>query len=130
MTYIITDHCILCGRCQSACPTGAIRQTAQGFKIQVDRCNDCVGVYSVAQCWSICPTNRACIQEAVPEGAFCSVTIRPETEYWQIWFITYSHRVAQLKLRQQSQYWTQWFDAYSNRLTTLLQTHSLVEVSA
>lgn len=120
MTYTITNQCIGCQRCLSACPTGAIATDGAAFWIEVDRCNQCQGSHGVPQCWSVCPTNEGCVPlstatTAMPLGAGAE----PSTDYWDTWFATYSRMVARLKASQQSNYWRQWFDTYSQALQQL-----------
>lgn len=127
MTYRITSQCIECHRCEPICPTGAIIQNEQHYQINSERCNDCVGYYSVPQCWAICPTNSGCI----PEVAILQLlSRRSANDYWDLWFRTYSHLVSRLKTSRHSDYWQRWFDTYSQTLSKQLQTATSVGVNA
>lgn len=108
MSYTITSQCIECQRCQPACPVGAIQWDGTRFKIDSDRCNSCVGYYSVPQCVAACPTNSGCIPDV--------------HEFWEQWFTKYNHLVSRLHQPKQATYWEQWFDTYSHRLTTQLRS--------
>jgi NAD-dependent dihydropyrimidine dehydrogenase PreA subunit len=42
MAYQITDACVGCGACVSACPTDSIKTTsAATYRIEADTCIDC-----------------------------------------------------------------------------------------
>lgn len=128
MTYIITSQCIECHRCESICPTGAITRNEQQYQINSERCNDCVGHYSIPQCWAICPTNGGC----VPQLAALSrpLAAQPAGDYWGNWFHTYNRLVSRLKTSQPSDYWQYWFDTYSQALSKQLPIPTSVGVNA
>lgn len=122
MTYMITQQCIDCRRCESVCPTGAIYPVGDRYQIDADRCTDCVGHYAVPLCWSGCPTNGGCV-------AVAAIAAPPSTDYWETWFHTYNRLVARLSSKPQTDYWQRWFDTYSQALSNL-QTPTPVGASA
>jgi len=120
MSYAITHNCIGCQRCLSACPTQAIQTDGKAFWIEVDRCNQCQGAYTVPQCWAVCPTNEGCVPltngiSAVPLTSQSEIS----PEYWEAWFATYVRLVARLKGTPRSDYWRRWFDTYAQALKQL-----------
>ncbi|NES95339.1 MAG: 4Fe-4S dicluster domain-containing protein [Desertifilum sp. SIO1I2] len=121
MTYSITDRCIDCDRCVLACPTGAIQHNGQRYEINPNLCNNCIGHYAVAQCWSACPTNHGCIP-GVDKPFNTSIALNGSQDYWEKWFDTYNRMVAQLHLARHSEYWDSWFDRYAHRISGLLQS--------
>lgn len=50
MAHTISDACISCGACSSACPIGAISEGSSHFEIDENACIDC------GSCISVCPT--------------------------------------------------------------------------
>ena len=56
MAYKITDACVNCGTCESACPVGAISDAGSARVIDASTCVSC------GTCASECPTNA--IEEA------------------------------------------------------------------
>lgn len=128
MTYMITSQCIECHRCESLCPTGAITRNEQQYQINSERCNDCVGHYSVPQCWAVCPTNGGCI----PSLAIVrpSLAVQPAGDYWNTWFTTYNRLVSQLKAPPAADYWQHWFDTYSQAVSKQLHTPTSMGVNA
>lgn len=56
MAYVISDGCISCGSCESACPVSAISQGDSQYVIDADSCIDC------GACASTCPV------EAISQG--------------------------------------------------------------
>jgi Fe-S-cluster-containing dehydrogenase component len=118
MPYTITNQCIGCGRCLSSCPSQAIYQDTSQYWIDSSRCSECVGVYSVPQCWAVCPTNDGCISTQ----AVTTVAIAPSNssaDYWEQWFNTYNHLVTRLKSSHTSDYWHSWFHSYASVLSNL-----------
>lgn len=51
MAYTITDDCISCGACESACPSGAISEGEDKYVIDADKCND------DGECAAVCPVD-------------------------------------------------------------------------
>ncbi len=49
MAYVISDECISCGACESACPVSAISQGAEHYEIDSSTCIEC------GACASTCP---------------------------------------------------------------------------
>ena len=49
MAYKITDACISCGACASACPVSCISQGAAHYEIDKDACIGC------GTCAGVCP---------------------------------------------------------------------------
>ena len=43
MAYKITDDCISCGACEGECPNKAISEGDTIYKIDPDKCTECVG---------------------------------------------------------------------------------------
>jgi ferredoxin len=130
MSYTITNKCIGCQRCLSACPTRAIQTNGGVFWIDIHRCNQCAGSHGVPQCWSVCPTNEGCVPLSTGTLAIALATeSETSTDYWRSWFATYSHLVARLKDTKPSSYWQQWFDRYSQSLQQLQnQPHNPVSL--
>ena len=50
MAFSISDACVACGACESACPVGAISMGDGQFVIDADKCIDC------GTCAGQCPT--------------------------------------------------------------------------
>lgn len=50
MAFVITDTCVSCGACASACPVGAISEGDGKFEIDADSCISC------GSCAGTCPT--------------------------------------------------------------------------
>ena len=59
MALRITDECINCDVCEPACPNQAISMGDEHYRIDPDRCTECVGHFDEPQCVALCPV--ACI---------------------------------------------------------------------
>jgi ferredoxin len=59
MALWITDDCINCDVCEPVCPNGAISMGPAIYRIDPERCTECVGHHDEPQCVQICPV--ACI---------------------------------------------------------------------
>ncbi len=123
MTYMITSQCIECHRCESVCPTKAIIRNEQQYQINPERCNDCVGHYTVPQCWAACPTSGGCIPDlaTLPQG----ISKKLSNDYWEDWFNFYNQLILRLKANHQTEYWRRWFDRYSQALSRQLHSPTL-----
>jgi ferredoxin len=55
----ITDECINCDVCEPECPNEAISMGEEYYRIDPDRCTECVGHFDEPQCVQLCPV--ACI---------------------------------------------------------------------
>ncbi len=64
MPYKITDECISCGACEPECPNQAITEGDSIYKIDPEKCTECVGHFDSPQCVEVCPVD--CI---VPDPA-------------------------------------------------------------
>lgn len=129
MTYVITSQCIGCSRCQASCPTGAITHNGHYYQIDSERCDDCVGHYSVPQCWAVCPTNAGCIPGGAIAAQSRSSSLSPSSDYWERWFEVYNQLISRLNTSPSTDYWHQWFDRYAQALSKQLQSSQLVEVT-
>jgi ferredoxin len=59
MALMITDECINCDVCEPECPNDAIAMGAEYYRIDPQRCTECVGHFDEPQCVQVCPV--ACI---------------------------------------------------------------------
>jgi len=59
VALMITDECINCDVCEPECPNGAISMGPEIYRIDPDRCTECVGHFPEPQCREVCPV--ACI---------------------------------------------------------------------
>lgn len=50
MAFVISDSCVSCGSCESACPVGAISMGDGHYEINADTCISC------GTCAGACPT--------------------------------------------------------------------------
>ena len=50
MAYVISDGCVSCGACESACPVGAIAEGDGKYEINANACVSC------GSCADTCPT--------------------------------------------------------------------------
>ncbi len=62
MAYKITDDCISCGACEAECPNKAISEGETSYKIDPNRCTECVGSHPSSQCAEVCPVD-ACVPD-------------------------------------------------------------------
>lgn len=76
MALKITDDCINCDVCESACPNQAISQGPEIFKIAPNKCTECVGHYAVPQCVQVCPVS--CI---IPNPDFLETHLQLTEKY-------------------------------------------------
>lgn len=54
---VVAERCTMCGRCQEACPRGAIRGDNRPYVIVDRKCNGC------GQCVAVCPAAAIAAQE-------------------------------------------------------------------
>ena len=57
MAYKITEESISCGACEPECPNQAIKEGDTTYKINPDRCTECVGSYDKSKCAEVCPVD-------------------------------------------------------------------------
>jgi ferredoxin len=62
MAYMIDmSTCNACGACRKRCPNEAISKKGKIFKIDPDKCKECVGSYPRPQCVDACASD-SCIR--------------------------------------------------------------------
>ena len=57
MALMITDECINCDVCEPECPNNAISQGEVIYRIDADKCTECIGHYDLPQCQEVCPVD-------------------------------------------------------------------------
>ncbi len=57
MALMITDECINCDVCEPECPNGAISMGPEIYRIDPDKCTECVGHHDEPQCVQVCPVS-------------------------------------------------------------------------
>jgi ferredoxin len=62
MALKITEDCISCGACEPECPNGAISEGDEIYKIDPNKCTECVGSHESSRCVEVCPVD-ACIHD-------------------------------------------------------------------
>jgi ferredoxin len=62
MALKITEDCISCGACEPECPNGAISEGDEIYKIDPNKCTECVGSHESSRCVEVCPVD-ACIAD-------------------------------------------------------------------
>lgn len=62
MAYKITEDCISCGACESACKNEAIKEGETIYEIDPSKCTECVGWFDSPQCADTCPVD-ACVPD-------------------------------------------------------------------
>jgi ferredoxin len=55
MALMITKECIICGACESECPSDAIYAGKCIYEINPELCTECIGYFEEPQCRSVCP---------------------------------------------------------------------------
>ena len=63
MAYKITDECISCGACEAECQNQAISEGESTYKIDPDKCTECVGNYESPKCKEVCPV-ECCVPDS------------------------------------------------------------------
>ena len=56
MALKIEESCVNCWACVDVCPSEAIYQGSQHFRINAHKCTECDDDFADPQCASICPT--------------------------------------------------------------------------
>jgi ferredoxin len=67
MAYKITDECISCGACEAECPNQAISEGDPIYKIDFNKCTECVGAHDSSKCAEVCPVDACKPDEAHKE---------------------------------------------------------------
>lgn len=57
MALLITDDCINCDVCEPECPNQAIAMGIDFYRIDPERCTQCVGHFEEPQCVQVCPVD-------------------------------------------------------------------------
>ncbi|CAG0979858.1 Ferredoxin YfhL [Rhodocyclaceae bacterium] len=67
MALEIIDTCVNCWACQPLCPNDAILAAAPPeypvFRIEAEKCTECLGDHARPQCAEICPIEGAIVNE-------------------------------------------------------------------
>ncbi len=67
MAVDITDVCIGCGACFEECPNEAVVEVDGLYIVIPDRCTECWGIYSSAQCLDLCPVEAVALDRDHPD---------------------------------------------------------------
>lgn len=62
MAYKITEDCISCGACESECLNQAITEGETTYKVDPDKCTECVGNFESPKCAEVCPV-ECCVAD-------------------------------------------------------------------
>ena len=57
MALMITTQCINCDVCEPVCPNEAISAGEEIYRIDPQRCTECVGHFDTPQCVIVCPVD-------------------------------------------------------------------------
>lgn len=60
MALTINEDCINCDVCEPQCPNDAIYMGKEIYKIEPDKCTECIGHHDEPQCMVVCPVD--CIE--------------------------------------------------------------------
>jgi len=60
MAMRIDETCINCGSCEPVCPNQAITAGDNFYKVDQEKCTECVGSFDEPQCVGACPVD-SCI---------------------------------------------------------------------
>jgi ferredoxin len=63
MALQITQSCVNCWACVDVCPNQAIYQDIPHFRVDDQKCTECLGERPEAQCAAICPIECAIVDE-------------------------------------------------------------------
>jgi ferredoxin len=55
VAYKISEDCVSCGSCESACSNKTIKQGKNQYVIDAEKCTECVGTGKKPQCAKVCP---------------------------------------------------------------------------
>ena len=84
MALEIVESCVNCWACEPLCPNRAIHAAQPHFRIDADKCTECVGDYADPQCATICPIEGAIVDELkVPLNPPGSLTGIPPARWAQ-----------------------------------------------
>lgn len=79
MALLITDACINCDVCEPECPNQAISQGDDYYRIDTERCTECVGHHDRPQCLVVCPVECIILDPAHPE-----TPAQLQQKYWYL----------------------------------------------
>lgn len=105
MPYTTMSQYISWERCQTQCPTKAIKRVNQHYCIDLQLCNGCQE-YALPACGSAFLSSDRCnIFPAEANNTNISsnraVLLKDSNDYWESWFDTYAGLVKQLTTSQQ-----------------------------
>lgn len=65
MSLMIIEDCTSCAACEPQCPNQAISEDRKRgyYRIDPDRCTECVGFFKEPQCTAICPMDDVCVPD-------------------------------------------------------------------
>ena len=76
MALMIVDDCTACDACVPVCPNEAIAAGDPIYKINPDKCTECVGAHDDPQCIDVCPAD--CI---IPDPAHAESPEQLQAKY-------------------------------------------------